>query len=155
MIELSPIRRRELRAAAHHLNPVVTVAGNGLTPTVLSEIERSLQAHELIKIKVQGAERKVRDELMQSICDAVEASPVQHIGNILVVWRDRREEEGSTRPGLEAAAAKSSGGAKAKSASAFAAAARRAAMIKASADKRRSADKFKRYSRPAGPGRGK
>ena len=154
MIELSPTRRRELRAAAHHLSPVVTVAGNGLTPAVLGEIERSLQAHELIKIKVQGTERKVRDELMQSICDATEASPVQHIGNILIVWRNRRVEESSA--GAVAAAVKSPSVAKAKSAGAFAAAARRAAMIKASADKRRSAEKLKRnFTRAAPSGRGK
>ena len=91
MTELSPAERSELRARAHHLNPVVTVAGNGLTPAVLAEIERALQAHELIKVKVQGAEREQRDALMQELCAALDAAPVQHIGNILVAWRQRRE----------------------------------------------------------------
>ena len=58
MIELTPAQRRDLRARAHHLNPVVTIAGNGLTPAVVAEIERALQAHELIKFKVHGCERE-------------------------------------------------------------------------------------------------
>ncbi|MBN8440560.1 MAG: ribosome assembly RNA-binding protein YhbY [Thauera sp.] len=135
MIELTPVQRRELRAKAHHLNPVVTIAGNGLTPSVVAEIDRSLQAHELIKVRVQGAEREQRDALMDELCRSLGAASVQHIGNILVVWRQRREEEKSAaeetqkRPGKAATA---------KSAAAFAAAARRAALAKASSESRRS-----------------
>lgn len=134
MIELTPAQRRDLRARAHHLNPVVTIAGNGLTPSVVAEIERSLQAHELIKVKVQGTEREQRDTLMQELCASLQAEPVQHIGNILVVWRQRREED---KPAA-AAEKKPARAATAKSAAAFAAAARRAALAKASAETRRS-----------------
>lgn len=136
MIELTPAQRREFRATAHHLNPVVTIAGNGLTPAVLGEIDRSLQAHELIKIKVQGAEREARDVLMQDLCSQLEAAPVQHIGNILVVWRQRREEADTGRP----AKAEPRGNKRpsvAKSARAFAANARRTALMQAAAEKKR------------------
>lgn len=135
MIELTPAQRRELRAKAHHLNPVVTIAGNGLTPSVLAEIERSLQAHELIKVRVQGAERDDRESLMHELCSALDAAAVQHIGNILVVWRQRREEE---KQATDNAAKRTAKTATAKSAAAFAAAARRAALAKASAESRRS-----------------
>lgn len=134
MTELTPAERSDLRARAHHLNPVVTVAGNGLTPAVLTEIERALQAHELIKVKVQGAEREQREALMQELCAAVDAAPVQHIGSILVVWRARREDEKTAGPAEKKPARAST----AKSAAAFAAAARRAALAKASAESRRS-----------------
>ena len=134
MTELTPAQRRDLRARAHHLNPVVTIGDNGLAPTVVAEIERSLQAHELIKVKVQGAEREQRDALMQELCAALDAAPVQHIGNILVVWRQRREED---KPAA-AAEKKPARAATANSAAAFAAAARRAALAKASAESRRS-----------------
>ena len=134
MTELTPAQRRDLRARAHHLNPVVTIGDNGLAPTVVAEIERSLQAHELIKVKVQGAEREQRDALMQELCAALDAAPVQHIGNILVVWRQRREED---KPAA-AAEKKPARAATAKSAAAFAAAARRAALAKASTEARRS-----------------
>lgn len=87
-MELTPSQRRALRARAHSLHPVVAISRNGLTPTVLSEIERSLAAHELIKIRVFGAERDEREALLAQVCGAVQAAPVQHIGNILVIFRE-------------------------------------------------------------------
>lgn len=141
MSELTAARRRELRANAHHLNPVVSIAGNGLTPTVIGEIDRSLQAHELIKIKVHGAERPVREQLMHDVCEALGASPVQHIGTILVVWRERRDESDDSAPAKAGPAANTPRLARAKSARAFAAAARRTALIKAASDKKRLAAK--------------
>ncbi|MDT3669870.1 MAG: YhbY family RNA-binding protein [Aromatoleum sp.] len=156
MSELPPARRRELRASAHHLNPVVSIAGNGLTPAVLGEIDRSLQAHELIKIKVHGAERDAREELMKAVCDALDAFAVQHIGTILVVWRERREEaEKSASAKSAAPAANVPGVAKAKSARAFAAAARRTALIKAASDKKRlAAKRVRATTKKAGSSRG-
>lgn len=99
MTQLSPARRRELRAAAHHLNPVVSVAGNGLSPSVVAEIDRALGIHALVKVRVYGEDRAARTTLMDAICQQVMAQPVQHIGNILVLWREKPEEvEPSTPP---------------------------------------------------------
>jgi putative YhbY family RNA-binding protein len=153
MPELTPAHRRELRAAAHHLSPVVSIAANGLTPAVLGEIERSLQAHELIKIKVHGTERPAREELLKAVCEAVEAAPVQHIGTILVVWRKRRDEApaGAAVKGVKTAAVATPRAATNKSARAFAATARRTALIKAASDKKRLAARYTRGPRKAGP----
>jgi putative YhbY family RNA-binding protein len=92
MIELSPSERRALRAAAHHLQPVVAVAGNGLSPAVLKEIDVSLKAHELIKVKLHGIERDERAALLNEICAALDCAAVQQIGNILVLWRENPEK---------------------------------------------------------------
>ncbi len=92
MIELTPEQRRALRAAAHPLHPVVPVAGKGLTATVVKEIDRCLNAHELIKLKLQGIEREDRDALQAEICAQLDCAPVQHIGNILILWRQKPEE---------------------------------------------------------------
>ena len=85
---LPPARRRELRAAAHDLHPVVSISQKGLTESVLKEIDHCLAAHELIKIRVFDAERERRDALLAEICAALQASPVQHIGKLLVIWRE-------------------------------------------------------------------
>lgn len=90
---LTPQQRRLLRARAHALHPVVQIAANGLSATVLAELERSLQAHELIKIKTRGAEREQRQQWLQQICQQLHAQPVQHIGNILLIWRQRRDDK--------------------------------------------------------------
>lgn len=90
-IELSPSRRRALRARAHSLHPVASISQNGLSAAVLAEIDRSLRAHELIKVRVYGAERADREALLSEICARLEAVSVQHIGNILVVYRENPE----------------------------------------------------------------
>lgn len=91
MIDLSPTERRALRAAAHHLKPVVSISQKGLTPSVLAEIDRSLKAHELIKLRTYGAEREIREALSEEICRSLHCAAVQHIGNLLVLWRPRPE----------------------------------------------------------------
>ncbi len=85
--QLSPERRRSLRADAHHLNPVVSISQKGLTPSVLAEIDRSLKVHELIKIRLYGIERDIREALFAEICSTLACAQVQHIGNLLVLWR--------------------------------------------------------------------
>lgn len=93
MIELTTDQRKALRAAAHHLNPVASIGQHGLTPSVLKEIDGALKAHELIKVKLHGIERDDREALFAEICATLECAPVQHIGNILVLWRQRPEGE--------------------------------------------------------------
>ena len=88
MRQLSPSKRRELKARAHALDPVVRIGGGGLTPAVLAEIERCLKSHELIKVRVNGADRTGRETIFEEICGRTGAQPVQHIGKILVVFRE-------------------------------------------------------------------
>lgn len=86
---LSGKDRRELRARAHALKPVVWVAESGMTPGALREIDRALTAHELIKIHAACAERTQRSALLTSICAELKAQPVQVIGKMLVAFRPR------------------------------------------------------------------
>ena len=87
-VELTPEIRRSLRARAHGINPVVSIAENGLTESVLKEIDACLNAHELIKIRVYGDDRALREAYFTEICSTLGAAPVQHIGKLLVVWRE-------------------------------------------------------------------
>jgi hypothetical protein len=59
---------------------------------VLAEIDRSLKAHELIKVRLYGVEHADRGVLMAEICAGLEAAPVQQIGNLLVIFRAHPEE---------------------------------------------------------------
>lgn len=87
MLQLSSDERRALRARAHDLNPVVSIAENGLTEAVLKEIETNLKAHELIKIRVYGDVRADREAYLEKICSELGAAAVQHIGKLLIVYR--------------------------------------------------------------------
>jgi putative YhbY family RNA-binding protein len=91
MKSLSPSERKLLKARAHALKPVVAVGNEGLTAAVLKEIDTSLKAHDLIKIRVSGDDRELRQALLGEICNRSGASPVQHIGKILVVYRQNTQ----------------------------------------------------------------
>src|SRR5262245_23048640 len=86
-LKLTSAQRRELRARAHPLHPVVIVSDAGLSATVINEIDRNLTSHELIKIRVFADDRATRTAMLQEICDTLGGAPVQHIGKILVVYR--------------------------------------------------------------------
>ncbi len=78
---------KQLRAIGHKLKPVVTVAGNGLSETVLAELNRALNDHELIKVKLAVGTREARKQVTQEVCEQCGAKLVQSIGNIIVVMR--------------------------------------------------------------------
>ena len=90
-IELNSAARREYRAQAHHLNPVVMVGGDGLTPAVRKEIDAALNAHGLIKIRVFSDDRAARELMYQALAAELNAAPIQHIGKLLVLWRPKPE----------------------------------------------------------------
>ena len=86
---LSPLERKSLKARAHALEPVVQIGADGLTPAVVREVDVALTAHELIKVRAGGDDRVSRRALLEALCEQTGASPVQHIGKVLVLWRAR------------------------------------------------------------------
>jgi RNA-binding protein len=78
---------KQLRAIGHKLKPVVTIAGNGLSESVIAEVDRALTDHELIKIKLAVGSRDARAAVAAEICAHSGAEIVQSIGNIVVVLR--------------------------------------------------------------------
>ena len=92
-IELTPAERRAQRAQAHHLDPVVMVGGDGITPNVRKEIDAALNAHGLIKVRVFNDDRAARELMYQELAAELNAAPIQHIGKLLVLWRAQPEKE--------------------------------------------------------------
>lgn len=91
MLKLTSAQRSLLRSQAHSLNPVVMIGDAGLSDAVLKEINVNLDAHGLIKIRVFGDDRLARVEILQSICQQLDAAPIQHIGKLLVIYRPQNE----------------------------------------------------------------
>jgi len=102
-IELSIAERKAHRAEAHHLDPVVMIGNDGLTPAVKKETDAALNAHGLIKVRVLGDDRDKREAIYNELCDTLGAAPIQHIGKLLVLWRPKpqkeRAEDEERRPG--------------------------------------------------------
>ncbi len=88
-IELTVAQRKEHRAEAHHLDPVVMIGNDGLTPSVKNEVDAALKAHGLIKIRVLGDDRTQREAMYQILANDLGAAPIQHIGKLLVLWRPK------------------------------------------------------------------
>jgi RNA-binding protein len=88
-IQLTVQQRKVHRAEAHHLDPVVMIGNDGLTPNVRKEIDAALNAHGLIKIRVLGDDRVAREAMYQSLAEDLGAAPIQHIGKLLVLWRPK------------------------------------------------------------------
>ncbi len=92
-IQLTIAERKAHRAEAHHLDPVVMIGNDGLTPAVLKEADAALSSHGLVKIRVQGDDRAAREAMYQRLADELAAAPIQHIGKLLVLWRPKVEKE--------------------------------------------------------------
>ena len=89
MSSLTIARRRELKALSHSLHPVVMIGKSGLSDSVINELNRALDSHELIKIKAQIDDRLARNALLEEICDKLDSAAVQHIGKIFVIYRPK------------------------------------------------------------------
>ncbi len=92
-IQLTPAERKEHRSEAHHLDPVVMIGGDGLTPAVEKAVNAALNAHGLIKARVFSDDRAAREAMLATLADKLDAAPIQHIGKLLVLalaWRAAR-----------------------------------------------------------------
>jgi putative YhbY family RNA-binding protein len=90
---MTPAQRKEKRADAHHLHPVVMIGSDGLTPGVKLEVDQALNSHGLIKVRVFSDERETRESIFATLADALSAAPIQHIGKLLVLWRPMPPKE--------------------------------------------------------------
>lgn len=86
MTELSGKQRKHLRGEAHDMHPVVQLGSDGLTDAVVAEVDRSLEAHELIKVKLIG-DRDERQQILDDLADRVEAEAVGLVGYVAVLFR--------------------------------------------------------------------
>ncbi|UTF59710.1 ribosome assembly RNA-binding protein YhbY [Gilvimarinus sp. DA14] len=84
---LSADKRKQFRTMGHDLKPIVTIAGNGLSEGVISELNRALDDHELIKVKLALAEREDRQLVVEELKKLPRTELVQTIGKIALLYR--------------------------------------------------------------------
>lgn len=82
---------KTLKGIGHQLNPVVLVGGNGLSETVIEEINRALTDHELIKVKIPAGSKDERDAMAAAICEATGAELINNIGRVVLLLRENPE----------------------------------------------------------------
>lgn len=84
--------KQSLKAQAHHLKPVILLGAKGLTEAVVAETNIALLSHELIKVKINGAEKEDRLEMAHELCQQLKAELVQMIGNTVILYRKNEEK---------------------------------------------------------------
>jgi len=89
-MNLSGKQKRELRARAHSLKPVVSVGSAGVTEQLLMEIDGALEHHGLIKVRVPSSSKQERVAITDHICRACAATCVQTIGHVAVLFREQQ-----------------------------------------------------------------
>ncbi len=92
MTELTSKQRKILEKFAHSLEPIVIIGGNGLTPQVIEMILKSLDAHELLKVKFNDFKDE-KSQLTQEICTKTDATLVRIIGNIAIIFKQNKNPE--------------------------------------------------------------
>lgn len=85
---LSADKIKHYRTLGHSLNPIVTIAAKGVTDNILAEVNRALEDHELIKIKVAIIDRDARKTAIQEVCTASNAQLIQEIGKVALLFRE-------------------------------------------------------------------
>jgi RNA-binding protein len=88
---LSERQKKHLRRLAHALRPIVMLGNGGLTDGVVSELERALTDHELVKVAARVGERDARNAALAALVSRTGAELVQRVGNVGVFYRRRKE----------------------------------------------------------------
>lgn len=84
-------RKKQFRTIGHQLNPIVTVAGNGLSESVVQELNRALDDHELIKVKLAISDREERKEVVAQLQTLPHVELIQEIGKIVLLYRANKK----------------------------------------------------------------
>lgn len=92
MKKLDNKTKKHLKGLAHHLNPVVMTGNQGLTDAVHHEIEVALEAHALIKLKVNAEDRDDRQAMIDEILERHQAELIQKIGHTITIYREPDSE---------------------------------------------------------------
>jgi RNA-binding protein len=83
--------RKALRAAGHHLSPVVQVGKEGVSEAVLRQLDAQLGAHELVKVKIGTESPEDRFEAAARLGEAAGAQLAQILGRTVLVYRRHPE----------------------------------------------------------------
>ena len=84
---LTKAQRQHLRTLAMHLQPVIIVGNAGVSEALLKEYEIALEHHELIKVRVNAADREARDAMIAALVESAGAELVHRIGHVAAIYR--------------------------------------------------------------------
>ncbi len=90
---MDKVLKQSLKMQAHHLKPVVLLGAKGLTEAVINETDVALNSHELIKVKINGAEKEDRLQIATELSQQLKADLIQQIGHTVILYRKNVEKK--------------------------------------------------------------
>lgn len=92
MALLTAKQKQFLKGLAHALSPIVRVGRGGVSESVIAETKKSLNAHELIKVRIDADDSAARKTLAETLATSAGAQIAGMIGKTLILYRERDEE---------------------------------------------------------------
>ena len=89
---LTPTQNRYLRGLAHDQNPVILLGAKGATAAVVKELDGALRHHELVKVRLSGADKAACHAQLDALASATQADAVHQIGHVAVLFRRNLDE---------------------------------------------------------------
>lgn len=86
-MQLDASQKKRFRSIGHKLKPVIIIGDKGLSESVLLELQRALQDHELIKVKINAGSPAQRHDIAEQVCQQCTAVLVQSIGKMALIYR--------------------------------------------------------------------
>ncbi|MCY7999919.1 ribosome assembly RNA-binding protein YhbY [Bacillus haynesii] len=86
-------QKRYLRREAHHLSPIFQVGKGGVNDNMIKQISEVLEARELIKVSVLQNCEQPKEEVAEALAGGARAELVQTIGNIIVLYKESKENK--------------------------------------------------------------
>ena len=81
---------KKLISIGHNLNPILRITKHKLSTNVMRELNRALDDHELVKVKIVG-EKEVRNNLFLNMKDLPETKVIQKIGGVMLLYRPSKD----------------------------------------------------------------
>lgn len=86
-------QKRFLRSKAHHLNPIFQVGKGGVNENMIKQVGEALEARELLKVTILQNCEDDRDTVAEQLIKGTKAELVQVIGNIIVLYKESKENK--------------------------------------------------------------
>ncbi len=85
--------RAYLKSLAHSADPLIQIGKSGITDSVVNQLDKLLEDHELVKIRVLKNSPVIAREIVEEVLDATNSEFVQQIGNKLTIYRESKENK--------------------------------------------------------------
>lgn len=84
--------RRRLRALAHHLEPLVQVGKEGVSPAVLRATDQALTDHELVKVRLPQVDKAERTAMAEALSQGTQSTLAGVTGRVAILYRRHPEK---------------------------------------------------------------